>query len=441
MDAILERAWQLQENLQDFLLEAEGDLAEALEAYVAAQLQSQPQATAQRDLWVLSFALAGQVKGKSPIEEYLAARNLSDPDRQLIRDWQRGFAGLFAVEEVLPNGFEVRNWLTDKHYTVRPGPALPPDQLRRLQPGEIILTYLVPLQEAEWMLYGPYSLMGKLGKPKLAVAIGNFKQHHRQDLYGDAPELLEQAWESVKQYHQEFLDFFGADSVTLPGYQLSQKLADFQAQVSQKRLAAAGIDNSKSLAEAAAEAGIEQAELEAAATEAGLDADTATQILKRKNPSQMVMPKVELPAELKQAEQVTILADPHWGQIFLPTYSQLQAALESDDPEVIQAAEPLIRKSLKEPQMNWFVWHRLARQYPAQLEKALQQVLERPEFRLDQDFDALLIDEFHKSPDPELPEIANVPVHLDTLFQEALAEVSKPKSKTKGKKKSSRGFS
>lgn len=441
MDVTLERAWQLKQNLAEFLLEAEGALAEALEAFVAKQLQSQPQGLSQRDLLVDVFAIKASVEGRLPLDWFLeASPDLSEGDRQLVSNWRQGFAGLFAVTERLPGGFQLRNWLTDKFYTVKPGPDLPTEQLQRWQSGEIIRSYLVPLDESTWMLFGPYSLLGKLGKPKLAVAIGNFKQHHKQDLYGDAPELLEQAWESVESYHQEFVAFFGSAELTLPGYQLSKKLSEFQTQISQKRLAAAGIDMSKSLAEAARDAGVEEAELEAAAAEAGIDAKLATQMLHNKTPSQMVAPKVELPPELKQAEQVTVLAHPRWGQMFLPAYSSIKTALSAADPEALQNAAPLLRKSLADPSMNWFVWHQLAQEFPSELEKALQIALERPQFQIQQDLTPLLINEFHKSTEPELPEIASVPVHLDNLFQEALAEVQTSKSKGKGKKKSGKGF-
>jgi len=57
----------------------------------------------------------------------------------------------------------------------------------------------------------------------------------------------------------------------------------------------------------------------------------------------------------------------------------------------------------------------------------LQTVLKRPNFQLDRDLDALL-QEFNKP--TELPEIASVPLHLDNLFQAAVAEVDKTKSKS-----------
>jgi len=57
VDVTFERAWQLKQALAEFLLDAEGALAEALEAFVAEQLQLQPQGLSQRDLLVDVFAI------------------------------------------------------------------------------------------------------------------------------------------------------------------------------------------------------------------------------------------------------------------------------------------------------------------------------------------------------------------------------------------------
>lgn len=152
----------------------------------------------------------------------------------------------------------------------------------------------------------------------------------------------------------------------------------------------------------------------------------------------MVMPKVELPAELRKAEQVTALSHPRWGQMFLPTYSQFKALLEAEDWQN-EDAEKLIRYYLENSTINAFIWKRLAKQYPTQLEKVLQTILERPKLKLERDLDALL-EEFNKPTEPELPEIASVPIHLHNLFQEAVVEVNKSSSKSKSKKKTGFGF-
>jgi hypothetical protein len=61
--------------------------------------------------------------------------------------------------------------------------------------------------------------------------------------------LLEEACCSVAQYHQEWLDFFGSEEVILPKYQANQQLQRFQEETTQRRLTAAGIDSTQSLAE------------------------------------------------------------------------------------------------------------------------------------------------------------------------------------------------
>lgn len=444
MDAILNRSRELKQELIQFVLDAEGELAESLESYVAAK--SRPQgnrhdATYEQNLLIDSFVTEGRVADKTPLDSFIDSKpELSEGDRTLISSWRRSFIGLFAVIHTLPDGFELMNWLTAKPYTVKPNDPETLEEMARFKEGDILVTRIAPVTDAYWMFSGPCMPMGRLGKPKLAVAIGNFKENHKDALYSDAPDLLEQAWQSVAKYHQEFLDFFGSDEVTLPGYQLNKKINELQELLTKRHLAAAGMDESKSLAEIAEEAGVTEAEMKAAAVEAGADSTAVSQLFdSSKGSPKMVMPKVELPAELKKAEQVSVFTHPRWGQMFLPTYAQFKAILESEDWQSNKDTNKLVRKYLEDPTINVLIWHKLAELYPTQLEKVLQAFLERPEFKLERDLDALL-KEHNKPLEPELPEIASVPLHLHNLFQEALAEVNKSKSKGKKKEKTVRGF-
>ncbi|MEA5625647.1 hypothetical protein [Nostoc sp. UHCC 0251] len=441
MDVILERSHQLKQALVDFVLDAEGELAEALETYAAAQLRRGSGDSTQQDLTIDSFLTAGKVGDKSPLELFIESNpDLEESDRNLINSWHHTFIGLFAITNILTDGFELTNWLTDKHYIVKPSNTQTLQAISRLKVGEILLTRISPVTDSYWMFSGPYTIMGKLGKPKLAVAIGNFKENYKSNLYSDAPDLLEEAWQSVGQYHQQFVDFFGTDEITLSGYHLNKKIAEFQEVITEKTFAAAGIDTSKSLTEVAEVAGITDEEIKAAAQEFGADSNAVSQMFNSKSSnSKMVMPKVDLPAELKKAEQVTALSHPRWGQMFLPTYSKVQAILSAEDWQSVQGAEKLVRYYLEDKSINAFIWYRLAQQYPSKLENVLQTVLQRPEFRLESDLNTLL-EEFNKSIEPELPEIASVPIHLHNLFQEALGEVNKSKPKGKGQKKSAKGF-
>jgi len=432
------RSRELKQALIEFVLEAEGELAESLESYVAAKSRSKGNrydATYEQNLLIDSFVSEGKVGDTTPLDLFIESHpELSESDRAVVRSWQHTFLGLFAVTQTRQDGFALMNWLTAKHYTVKPNDPVTWEEMARFREGEILQTRIAPVTNAYWMFSGPCMPMGRLGKPKLAVAIGNFKDNHKDALYRDAPELLEQAWESVAEYHQEFLEFFGSDEVTLPGYQLNKKITELQEVMTKRQLAAAGIDESKSLSEIAEEAGVTEEELKAAAQEAGADSTAVSQLFdSSQGKTKMVLPTIELPAELKKAEQVTVFTHPRWGQTFLPTYTQFKTILEADDWQSNPANNKLVRKYLEDPTINVFIWHKLAKAYPSQLEKVLQTFLERPEFEVKRHLDALL-QEYNKPLEPELPEIASVPIHLHNLFQEALAEVNKSKSKNKGKK-------
>ncbi|QLE39954.1 hypothetical protein FD723_05410 [Nostoc sp. C052] len=449
MDAIVERSHTLKQALVDFVLDADGELAQALDIYAVAQMPSGNGDRTQQQVIIDRFITEGKIGERSPIELFIASHtDLSENDRNLLNSWHRSFIGLFTITQILPDGLELMNWLTAKRYIVLTAknyivksnsPEKQP-ATSRFKPGDILLTRIFPLTDNQWIFSGSHTFMGKLGKPKLAVAIGNFKDNYKSHLYSDAPDLLEQAWQSVEQYHQQFVEFFGTDEVTLPGYQLNKKITEFREIITDKYLKTAGLDSSKSLNEIVAKAGISAEEIIVAAKEFGIDTNAVFQIFDGKNSKQkMVAPKVGLPAELIRAEQVTAISHPRWGLMFLSTYTKFITILLADDWQSIEGAVKLIRHYLEDKNINAYTWHRLAQKYPTQLEKVLQDFLQRAEFSLSNNLDRIL-QEYGKPIEPELPEIASVPLHLHNLFQEALTEVNKSKPKGKGQKQPVKGF-
>lgn len=431
----LERALELKENLIDFVYDASGAIAVALETFAADKAKKNSYGIKQQNLTVDLFLTQGQVEDRTPIELFLEQGNLDPTDKSLVEQWQRNFIGLFEIKTIKDDSYELMNWLTAKTYQVRGHSALSDKETSRWQPGEIILTILAPINEREWFFFSDRVIKGRLSQPKLAVAVGEFRDNYPESLYADAPELLAQAWSSVAVYHHEFVDYMGSDRLTLPGYKLNQKIGELQQIMSQKKLAEAGIDDSKSLSELIEETGQTEAEFTEAATELGADAEAVANIMQNKNKS-MVTPKVDLPPEIKQAESVTVFSHPKWGQMFLPTYEKFTALLAAENPE-LENSQPLIRKYLEQPEANYYVWQQLKREAPQALEKLLASYLEQPNFDLKSDLDRLLL-KYDKPSTPELPSIASVPIHLNDLFETAVAQVQKTKSKSKKKKK--KGF-
>ncbi|MBD1910471.1 MULTISPECIES: hypothetical protein [unclassified Leptolyngbya] len=445
MSTPLERSAELKQALLDFVFDAEGDVAVALESFTKAQLekwskspfQGQSQSTMAMDM----FITEGNVGNKTPIDCFMDEyAELTESDRQLLTTWHRSFNGLFQVMERSSTGYELMNWLTTKRYQVLPNGLQEEAKLSRLKPGEILVTRISPLSETEWIFSGPMELLGMLGKPKLAVAIGNFKDKYRQHLYGDAPELLEEAWQSVEKYHQEFADFFGSSEVTLPGYEFEKKFKEFQEILTKKQLEQAGIDGSKSLKELAEESGLSPEEMEEMTGDLG-EAQAANQLLNSGKSIRMIMPKVELPKPLQRAEHLTAMLHPRWGASFLEDYQLLRDRLSQDSDTETEGLDKQIKKYLEDATINPYIWQNLAKDYPKSLENALRRVLQKPDFDIQKDLQTTL-ESYGKPAEPELPEIASVPLHLNDLFQEALAEVNrdKNKGKSKAKQKAKTGF-
>lgn len=438
MNLSLQHAQKLKAEIVDFVYDAEGELAIAFETYAAQHSSRERHDIKAQNLMIDTFILHGRVGEQTPLEIFLTETpNLSSEEQTLLIRWSDSVLGLFEVLESSAEQCQLMNWLTAKSYTVIWDEAGGDPELSRLKPGEIILARIAPFNTTQWMFLSSGILKGKLGKPKLAVAIGEFKKNYQEFLYSDAPELLEESWNSVAEYHHEFVNFLGQDRISLSGYQLNKQLNELYEQFNQKRLAAAGIDQSKSLRQLAEEAGKDSEDLKTAALEAGATEQEVTKVLESK--TLMVMPKVELPDEIKKAEEVTVFSHPRWGQLFLPNYAALIDLLKVPVPETLPQLETKVKKYLKEPQFNYYVWQQLKQEVPLGLEQVLKQVLNQPDFSLERDLDKLLL-EYDKPSEPDLPEIASVPRHLDDLFKEALTQIqkSKPKSKTAAKK--SKGF-
>jgi hypothetical protein len=463
-DPLFVRAGVLWSAIIDFIQTAQGDVSVGLERYTARQLIRSPQLDpGQRKLLIHRFAIEGEVNGKSPLELFIASHpDLTASDRQLIDSWQTSFVGLLAIVQVFPNGLEVMNWLSAKHYRIQFADLAAQTAASRLKVGDVIIAQISPIIDIDWAILAPWVALGRLGRPKLAVAVGAFRQNYPHYLYSDAPELLAASWASVAVYHDRFVEFFGTDEITLTGVELQARLGEFQAWMVDRQLDAAGIDKSKSLAALATDAGVGADDLQALTATIGLP-DVSTAEGQATAIGKMVAPQVELPPHLRSAASVTALSHPYWGQMFLADYPRLKILLAPVNVAYSPSDLNFVSKCLADPQMNAFVWRRLATEFPQQLQTAIRQTPDlfapdrkqdasrnsplpdakrpaphSPLFNLSTDLDTLLT-KFNKYLEPDLPDLASVPVHLHDLFQSAVLEVSKEKAKPKSPPKKS-GF-
>ncbi len=434
MNTLLEVAAYLQYELLEFALGSPH--RREIDGFVVKHPSNRRRDIAQNNLLTDLFITEVPVSGNQTLLDlFIASRpDWSPQELLLLNQWSRTFLGLFEIREPLEGGLRVMNWLSARVYAAYPTPAQR-NLLKRFKPGDIVLTRLSPLEIDAWVFSGPCVPFGNLSKPKLAVAIDNFRRFYRSSLYADAPELLEQAWESVARQHEDFITFFGADEVTIPGPDFNTRLAEFHDWLMQRQAASTGIDINRSLAEMATTAGVSDSELAQMAAESGLDTDKSlTEIAADTRTQVQDSVKLELPSEMVQAEQVTAFSDPRWGQVFVPNYFRLLDLLTAADFRQIDGYANALQSLLRDPIFPTLVWQRAAQQYPQPLEAVLRAALERPQFELDQLPE--LLQEFGKPSQPELPETASAPAHLSQLFQEALATLKSTADGQKaGKKK------
>ena len=432
-DPLFARAGVLWSAIIDFIQTDRGNIASGLASFTTRQIQRHPQLDpGQQKLLIHRFAIEGEIDGKSPLDLFLATQpDLSLEDRQTIANWRRSFVGLLTIVQIFPNGLEVMNWLTAKHYRVQFTDEPSQTAMSRLKVGDLIVAQLSQIAGIDWAILAPWVALGRLGRPKLAVAVGTFRQNYPHYLYSDAPDELAAAWDSVVVYHDRFVEFFGSDEITLTGKQLQTRIGEFQTWMLERQLETAGIDSNRFLSEIAADSGVTADDLQALTTTLGLPDPSASQ--GQAAPSgKMVAPTVELPQQMRSAAAVTALSHPHWGQMFLVDYPQLKNLL-SAGAAYLPADLNFVRKCLADPQMNASVWRRLAIEFPERLQMAIGQSLELPNF-MSTDLDSVLI-KFNKYLEPDLPDLASVPIHLHELFQAAVVEVSKEKSKPKSQPK------
>ncbi|MCC0178699.1 hypothetical protein I4641_17145 [Waterburya agarophytonicola K14] len=442
MKNIIEKAIDLKQKLIDFVYDAEDEIAVALETYALEKGKKNSYGIKQQNITIDLFVTDGRINNQTPLDIFLAStEDLNTEERGIIQRWQNNFIGLFEIQVIANESYQLMNWLTAKTYKVCGHSQITAKETQRWQPGEIILAIIAPINEFEWFFFSDRIIKGRLSQPKLAVAIGEFRDSYPEFLYADAPELLEQAWSSVALYHQEFVDYFGSDSLTLPGYKLNQKIGELQQRISEQKLKDAGIDSNKSLSQMLSESNTNEADFTETASDLGVDTKAIDNIIKNQNKLSMVTPKVNLPPEIKQAENVTVFSHPQWGQIFLPNFNKFIDLLNQENilEAELDTSLKYIKKYLEQPEASYYIWQQLTQNYAHDLEVLLQKYTQKNDFHLERDLDSLLL-EYNKLSKPKLPAIASVPIHLNNLFETAVAQVQKNKSKHK-KQKQKKGFS
>jgi hypothetical protein len=143
MLAIIEKAFNLKQTVVDFIYEAEGELAIALENYAAEKGKKNSYGIKQQNLTIDLFLTNGAVNQQTPLEIFIQENpQLRSSDREILTHWQNNVIGLFEIKEIQEDSYQLMNWLTEKTYQVFRHSKMSEKEISRWQPGEIILTII-----------------------------------------------------------------------------------------------------------------------------------------------------------------------------------------------------------------------------------------------------------------------------------------------------------
>ena len=119
MQKSIEKAIQLKNTLVNFIYDAEGEIAVALETYAAEKGKKNTYGIKQQNLTTDLFITVGMIDDKTPLEIFLEhTKDLDPQDIELIKLWQNNFIGLFEIQAIYDNYYQLMNWLTAKTYKV-----------------------------------------------------------------------------------------------------------------------------------------------------------------------------------------------------------------------------------------------------------------------------------------------------------------------------------
>lgn len=292
------------------------------------------------DGFVLRYPLKG---GTTVLERFVCHRSdLSEQDRELLLGWRDAVEGVFEVERLQGDAVIVENLVDELTYQVYSN--MGSSVFTSLEPGDFIIGRIVPIGSA-WLVSGtfvrhPKTEQALMYSTAYATAI-NYPQMAFRN-----PEKLMRARELLAAEHARFIEFFGADFVTIPGPALTDRMREFYGYCQDQDQVATAIDGP-------------------AAT-------------------------FEYPPDLTESEAVAVLHDDRDGLGLYGGFAPLAAVFA--DPGLLDrpAHRRLLRDYLDDDTVLPTLFDRLAAREPDDTNAAFRKYLGREEFDWNVDGEALM---------------------------------------------------
>jgi len=300
---------------------------------------------------------ATHLAGRSPIELLIDRQfKLSDQQRSRLIRWDREqFMGVFLVKAVVSPFLEVRDLELDRSMKLQ---ATNPGTLQALQPGEMLISRVVPWDD-HWLLSGIQRSGGRASAKSLAVLRTDLAQRLPLHRLSDDDPRVRKAFEIQEEQHAAWVNLFGSDEMVFEdGLDLGAAINRFHRHWS----------------------------FEMVVPDTG---STRAEGFHKHHGQRPPEIRGQLPDDLLEARDVGLIFDRQHGMAFLKSYGLFRSAFESGEQLTADQAQ-IVWDYLTEHSIDYWVFERMKDRHPSRVEEVLRQILKDEQFQLERDFEPML---------------------------------------------------
>ncbi len=165
-----------------------------------------------------------QADGRTVVEHFVEEHpELPEAERAMLLGWREVVEGIFAVQGRDGLALIVENLIDELPYRVRSN--MGPSVFTQFPVGSYMIGRLVPVGD-EWLISGATSVLAPSRRADANGAAANIATQMPSLVFRN-PAKVEQGWELQREERRQFIDFFGADLVVLPGHELAERMRDY----------------------------------------------------------------------------------------------------------------------------------------------------------------------------------------------------------------------
>lgn len=170
------------------------------------------------DSFVLIHELAD---GSSVLDRFIAAHpHMDEQDRAMLLGWRDTVDGVFEVRRREGAVLVAVNLIDDLTYRIRSN--MGPSIFASVPRGSFLITRIVPVND-EWLLSGASSVLPASSREAVLEMAAEYAAKYPALVFRN-PDRLTQAWDLQRDERRRFIQFFGSDTVIVPGSELRERL-------------------------------------------------------------------------------------------------------------------------------------------------------------------------------------------------------------------------